>query len=95
MIAMVVDKQEEWDQHLSFIAMAYRATPHVSTGFSPNFMIYGRELSMPVDVIPSLPPGEQHTPRQYVQKLQKQLQFAYEMARVSLKRCAEKADPAI
>ena len=55
MIAMVVDKQEEWDKHLPFIAMAYRATPHESTGFSPNFMMYGRELSMPSDVMLSLP----------------------------------------
>ena len=31
MIAMVVDMQEEWDEHLPFIAMAYQATPHEST----------------------------------------------------------------
>ena len=45
---------------------------------------------MPVDVMLSLPPGEQYTAGQYAQKLQKQLQFAYEMARVVLKRTAEK-----
>ena len=73
-----------------FIAMAYRATPHESTGFSPNFMMDGRELSMPVDVMLYLPPGEQYMPGQFAQKLQKQLQFAYEMARVALKRTAEK-----
>ena len=75
MIAMMVDKQEEWDEHQPFIAMAYRANPHGSTGFSPKFMMYGRELSMPVNVMLSLPPGEQYTPGQYVQKLQKQLQL--------------------
>ena len=53
-------------------------------------MMYGHELSMPVDVMPSLPPGEQYTPGQYAQKLQKQLQLAYKMARVALKRTAEK-----
>ena len=45
---------------------------------------------MPVDVMMSLPPGEKYTTGQYAQKLQKQLQFAYEMARVALKRTAEK-----
>ena len=54
MIAMVVE--EEWDEHLSFIDMVYRATPHESIGFSPNFMMLGHELSMPVDVMLSLPP---------------------------------------
>ena len=90
MIAVVVDKQEEWDEHLHFIAMAYRTTPHESTGFSPNFTMYGCDLSMPVNVILSLPPGEQYMARQYAQKLQKQLQFACEMAQVALKRTAEK-----
>ena len=62
MIAMVVDKQEEWDEHLPFIAMAYRAIPPESTGFSPNFMMYGCELSMPVNVMLSLPSGEHYMP---------------------------------
>ena len=53
-------------------------------------MMYKRELSMPVNVMLSLPPGDLYTPGQYAQKLQKQLQFAYEMARVALKRTAEK-----
>ena len=46
MIAMVVDKQGEWDEYLPFIAMVYRATPHESTGYSPNFMMYGACLWM-------------------------------------------------
>ena len=87
---MVTDKQEEWDEQLPFIAMAYRSIPNESTGFTPNFMMYGCELSMPVDVMLSLPPGETYTIGQYAQELQKQLQFAYEMARVALKRTAEK-----
>ena len=86
MIAMVIDKQEECDEHLPIIAMAYRATSHEST----DFMMYGRKLSMPVAVMLSLSPGERYTAGQYAQKLQKQLQFAYEMARLALKRTAEK-----
>ena len=36
--------------------MAYRATPQTSTGLTPNFMMFGRELAMPVDIMigPSL-----------------------------------------
>ena len=70
--------------------MVYRATSHDSTGFSQNFMMYGRELSIPVDVMLSLHPAEQYISGQYAQKLQKQLQFAYEMAWVALKRTPEK-----
>ena len=90
MIAMVTNKQEEWDEYLLFISMAYRSTLHESTGFTPNFIMYGGKLSMPVDVMLSLPHGEKYTIGQYGQKLQEQLQFAYEMARVVLNKTAEK-----
>ena len=40
-----------WDQRIPLLMMAYRGTPHESTGFSPNFMVFGRELFMPIDVM--------------------------------------------
>ena len=64
--------------------------PHTRPQALLQCMMYGHELSMPVDVMLSFPPGEQHTAGQYAQKLQKQLQVTYEMARVVLKRTAEK-----
>ena len=51
MIAMVTKDQHDWDEHLPFLSMAYRATPQESTGLTPNFLMYGRELSMLVDVM--------------------------------------------
>ena len=61
MIAMVTEEQHEWDEHLPFIAMAYRATPQASTGVTPNYMMFGRELSMPVDVMVPLDGEETRT----------------------------------
>jgi hypothetical protein len=90
MMAMVTEKQENWDEHLPFISMAYRATPHESTGFSPNFLMFGRELYMPVDVMLSLPREDCATPAQYAQKLQKQLEYSYELARQTLRKNAER-----
>merc|ERR1711893_170362 len=90
MMAMVTQKQEEWDEFLPFISMAYRATPHESTGFSPNYMMFGRELYMPVDVMMGLPPDGRFSPVEYAQKLQKQLEYAYELARICLKQSAER-----
>ena len=39
MMAMITDEQENWDEHLPFLSMAYQATPNKSTGLSPNFMM--------------------------------------------------------
>ena len=90
MIAMTAREQTEWDDHLPFLSMAYRATVHESTGLSPNLMMYGRDVSMPVDVMIGLPKDHEESPLEYVQKLREQLESAYRIARDGLKKSAER-----
>ena len=35
------EKQTEWDWHSGCLVAAYRATPHESTGITPNLLILG------------------------------------------------------
>ena len=90
MIAMSSEDQENWDEFLPFLSLAYRSTPHEVLGTTPNFMMFGREISMPVDVM--LPPCmEDHvSPHEYVEKLKNKLTYAYSLARKSLKKAAER-----
>lgn len=39
----------DWDRWLPYALMAYRSVPHSSTGYSPYFLLHGREMSMPGD----------------------------------------------
>ena len=39
---VVSDTQRDWDLHVPAAAAAYRASKHVVTGFTPNFMMLGR-----------------------------------------------------
>ncbi|XP_063961131.1 uncharacterized protein LOC135155571 [Lytechinus pictus] len=51
MISAFVDKkQEEWDMNLSLLTAAYRSTIHETTGFSPNFLMLGREVRTPIEI---------------------------------------------
>jgi len=51
MITNVVDhKQKKWVVILPFVTVAYNATTHDSTGFSPIFLFFEKELSSPLDV---------------------------------------------
>ena len=60
------------------MTMAYRGTPHESTGFSPNFVFYGRELFMPVDVLLRRPEGSKEVDElDYVLDLRERLKDAY------------------
>ena len=36
-----------WDEVLPFFLMAYRATPNITTGYSPFFLLHGREMTLP------------------------------------------------
>ena len=91
MIAMNVgSSQNEWDVNLPFLSMAYRATPQASTGLSPNYMMFGRELCMPIDLMIGAPPDATLSQLEYVKELQTRLTQAYQLARLNLKKSAER-----
>ena len=78
-----------WDKRIHLLTMAYRGTPHESTGFSPNFMVYGKELFMPVDVMMGHPEsGSGKDELEYVQGLRDRLEDAYDVAREHLQSSA-------
>ena len=39
--------QTDWDDHLAVVAHYYRTTVNTTTGFTPYFMLYGRECRQP------------------------------------------------
>ena len=43
-------KQKDWDKYISSVGMSLRASVSKSTGFTPNFFMFGREINMPSDI---------------------------------------------
>ncbi|KAJ3583341.1 hypothetical protein NHX12_023066 [Muraenolepis orangiensis] len=66
--------------------MAYRATKHSATGFTPNFMMFGREVSEPVDLVAGLPQDSDTLPSapEYVQQTRERLELTHEITRDAL-----------
>ena len=51
-LAKIIDEdQRNWCLMVPHVLAAYRSTRHESTGFSPNRIMYGRELCMPADLV--------------------------------------------
>ena len=48
---VVREDQRNWDEWLPLVMAAYRASPHAATKVSPNALIFGRENSMPIDIV--------------------------------------------
>ena len=78
----------DWDRYVPSVLMAYRASPHESTGLTPNKMMFGREVDLPIDVICGQPKEGHADASDYVDGLRQRLESAHEMARIQLKKSA-------
>ena len=45
------ENQRDWDVHLPYVMMAYRSSVHESTGYSPNELMLGWNIQLPVDLV--------------------------------------------
>ena len=94
MLAKVVAlNQRDWDNHLAPVIAAYRASKHESTGYTPNFLVFGRENRMPVDLILGKVTEEAEyfdSPVQFVSDMQERYREAYALARMNLEEAAQR-----
>ncbi|XP_061170903.1 uncharacterized protein LOC133180378 [Saccostrea echinata] len=51
----VSENHRDWDENIPFVMMAYRASQHESTGYSPNMLMLDRETATPLDIIYNMP----------------------------------------
>jgi hypothetical protein len=87
MLAKVIrEDQRDWDERLPAVMMAYRASVHESTGYSPNRLVMGRELRLPIDLVyPKPPVPSEISLEQYVQNFQANVETAFDTVRRNLR----------
>ena len=79
-------KQKDWDKYIASVAMSIRSTVNKSTGFTPNFLMFGQELNMPVDILMGLPAANNHPVNhsEHAKELESILKEAYKVVRENL-----------
>jgi len=90
---VISDHQRDWDEFLPFVMAAYRASPHEATGYTPNFLMFGRETRAPLDLLygkPSDGGGRAGNYGDFAQKLEETLESAYRLVREQLRTAAER-----
>jgi transposase InsO family protein len=92
MLAKVVDSnQKDWDNLISAVMSAYRASVHEATGLTPNMMVFGKENRMILDVILGSPETALVVNSQtWLESKLDTLQRAYCLARENLDRQAKR-----
>ncbi|XP_044073506.1 uncharacterized protein LOC122885865 [Siniperca chuatsi] len=75
------DKKRKWSQHIAHLVHAYNCTPNEATGFSPYYLMFGRQARMPVDLCfgTSSDNTTKETYLKYVTEMRKELKAAYEL----------------
>ena len=76
------EKKSEWKNHVGTLVHAYNCTQNSAMGFSPYYLMFGRQPCLLVDVALGLAPctiTESNTTK-FVQKLREQTKWAHEKA---------------
>ena len=51
------EDQTNWSVKLPYVLLAYRSSVHESTGFTPHYLVFGHEVSLPLDLMYRPPPS--------------------------------------
>ncbi|MES9882105.1 MAG: reverse transcriptase domain-containing protein [Sedimenticola sp.] len=82
---VVNDDQKDWDKKLPKVLLAYRSSVHSTTKFTPHFLMFGREVQLPVDVMFGGMGERFQSQKEYVQKTKAHLDEAFQMVRSNSK----------
>ena len=87
MLAKTMDKnQRNWSELLPYVMLAYRTSVHESTGYTPYFLLFGHEATIPKDLHFPPPSDPAWTNcHEYVAETRLRFHTAFEQARQYLK----------
>ena len=87
---VVNEAKDDWDNHLPYVMMAYRASVQESTKCTPNLLMLGRETNWPVDLMfQKHNPLSEQCPIRYIEWVKAATQQAFEFVRDKLGRAAQ------
>ena len=92
MIRCLSSDLKSWDEYLPFISSAIRSMVNGTSGFSPNYMMLGRETSRPIEILYGVERQSFSSEIEYVRHLDEVMRKAHFLARKHIQgeMCASK-----
>jgi transposase InsO family protein len=90
LVTLPPEKKSKWPEFLPELTYMYNVTPHSSTGYSPYYLMYGRDPHLPIDIVLGLGSSseELESTDEWLQQHTSNLRLASELARYNLYRAA-------
>ena len=88
MLATAADEKPfDWERQLRRLCLAYNSSEHPTTGETPFFLMFGRQVRMPIDIMYGSPNTTQPSSvPQYVVTLRDDLEEAYKRVRIRMQQ---------
>ncbi|KAA3677715.1 uncharacterized protein DEA37_0005469 [Paragonimus westermani] len=76
---------DRWDELVPRCTLAYRASIHTTTRYTPAYLTFGRKLRLPSELLSPIPPLEAPSPPDCVRNLRENLRTAFTMVQGHMK----------
>eukprot|EP00731_Ephydatia_muelleri_P006147 Em0003g395a len=82
MLATTAERKPfEWEDHLQRVCFAYNTSVHPTTGYTPFFLMFGRQARLPLDLMTGTGGSKDRSYGEHAQNLKESLQDAYDTVR--------------
>lgn len=84
------EQKRKWTEHLPELVYIYNSTIHSSTGYTPYFLMFGREPVLPIDHLLGISTPDPDSIDKYLSNHKEKLGIAFNHARKNLEENAER-----
>ena len=77
----IKDHQGSWEDRVQAVCLAYNTSVQPTTGYTPFYLMFGRQARLPIDIMFGNSPVVTSSPSVYATKLQQSLTTAYDQVR--------------
>jgi transposase InsO family protein len=89
-LTMFVNKYKtDWADYIDSVLFAYRISVNTATGYSPYYLMYGRQPTLPIDLLFGIPQETFNGETEYDLHISKAMTDAYQQVREAQKKVSE------